>query len=228
MICYLNKYRQSISKQKEKRGEIQNMSQPSSRGLWLTAGMIESTVSEKKKKKRSLLAWTVNMLVGCFIFIHLEVTSVWALVMKDWHSHTHNQVGWLKKEKQLTNYTAFCLSLQKAEHSLVGIWPDVFPVVLYCRMWWRVLCPVVVVLARAPLTRWLRRWNMLIKLKTTGKNLHQVVTLVVSGATVRLIYGETCTRWHACLSVCEGVFVRWCLCAVFARWICVIRPASWC
>lgn len=42
---------------------------------------------------------------------------------------------------------------------------------------------------------------MLIKPKTTGENLHQAVTLVVSGATVRFIYGEACTCRHACLSV---------------------------
>lgn len=42
---------------------------------------------------------------------------------------------------------------------------------------------------------------MLIKLKTTGKNLHQIVTLVVSWAAVRLISGETCTCRHACFSV---------------------------
>lgn len=42
---------------------------------------------------------------------------------------------------------------------------------------------------------------MLIKPKTTGENLHQTVTLVVSGATVRFIYGEACTCRHACLSV---------------------------
>lgn len=84
----------------------------------------------------------------------------------------------------------------------MSVWPDVFPVVLYCRMWWRELCPVVVVLARMPLTRWLRRWNMLIKLKTSSKNLHQTVTLVVSGATVRFICCETCPCWRACLSVC--------------------------
>lgn len=101
----------------------------------------------------------------------------------------------------LANYTAFCLSFRKAALSSMGIWPDVFPVVLYCRVWWRALCPMVVVLARAPLTRWLRRWNMLIKLKTTSKNFHQNVTLVVSGATVRFIYSETCTCRHACLTV---------------------------
>lgn len=42
---------------------------------------------------------------------------------------------------------------------------------------------------------------MLIKLKTTSKNLHQNVTLLVSGATVRFAYGETCTCRHACLTV---------------------------
>lgn len=42
---------------------------------------------------------------------------------------------------------------------------------------------------------------MLIKPKTTGENLHQTVTLVVSGATVRFIYGEACTCRHACPSV---------------------------
>lgn len=42
---------------------------------------------------------------------------------------------------------------------------------------------------------------MLIKLKTRSKNLHQNVTLVVSGAKVRFIYGETCTCRHACLTV---------------------------
>jgi len=142
-------------------------------------------------------------------------------------THTASLVGYLKR---LANYTAFCLSLQKAQRSLVGVWPDVFPVVLYCRMWWRELCPMVVVLARTPLTRWLRRWNMLIKLKTTSKNLHQIVTLVVSGATVRFIYGETSTCWHSCYSVylCVYVCVRWYLCVVCASWICVMRPASWC
>lgn len=104
-------------------------------------------------------------------------------------------------QKMLANYKAFCLSLRTATLSSVGIWPDVFLVVLYCRVWWRELCPLVVVLARAPLTRWLRRWNMLIKLKTTSKNFHQNVTLVVSRATVRFIYGETCTCRHACLTV---------------------------
>lgn len=113
-------------------------------------------------------------------------------------THTARLVGYLKN---LANYTAFCLSLQKAQCCLVGVWPDVFPVVLYCREWWQELCPMVVVLARAPLTRWLRRWNMLIKLKTTSKNLHQIVTLVVNGATVSFIYGETCTCRHTCLSV---------------------------
>lgn len=34
---------------------------------------------------------------------------------------------------------------------------------------------------------------MLIKLKTTSKNLHQIMTLVVSKATVRFIYCETFT-----------------------------------
>lgn len=90
------------------------------------------------------------------------------------------------------------------------------PVVLYCRMRWRELCPMVVVLARAPLTRWRRRWNMLIKLKTTSKNLHQIVTLVVSGATVRFICGETCACWHVCIYVC----VRWYLC-VWRVCVCV-------
>lgn len=113
-------------------------------------------------------------------------------------THTARLVGYLKS---LANYTAFCLSLQKAQCCLVGVWPDVFPVVLYCREWWRELCPMVVVLARAPLTRWLRRWNMLIKLKTTSKNLHQIVTLVVNRATVSFIYGETCTCRHTFLSV---------------------------
>lgn len=42
---------------------------------------------------------------------------------------------------------------------------------------------------------------MLIKPKTTGENLHQTATLVVSGAMVRFIYGEACTCRHACLSV---------------------------
>lgn len=42
---------------------------------------------------------------------------------------------------------------------------------------------------------------MLIKPKTTGENLHQTVTLVVSGATVRFIYGEACACRHACPSV---------------------------
>lgn len=42
---------------------------------------------------------------------------------------------------------------------------------------------------------------MLIKPKTTGENLHQAVTLVVSGATVRFIYGEACTCRHARPSV---------------------------
>lgn len=42
---------------------------------------------------------------------------------------------------------------------------------------------------------------MLIKPKTTGENLHQTLTLVVSGATVRFIYGEACTCRHARLSV---------------------------
>lgn len=52
------------------------------------------------------------------------------------------------------NYTAFCLSVQKgSRRTLVGVWPDVFPAVLHCRMLWRALCPVVLVLARAPLTR---------------------------------------------------------------------------
>lgn len=128
--------------------------------------------------------------------------------MKDWHTHSHTHkaclVGYLKR---FANYTAFCLSLQKAQRTLVGVWPDVFPVVLYCRMRWRELCPTVVVLARMPLTRWLRRWNMLIKLKTTGNNLHQIVTLVVSRATVRFVFGETCTCWRACLSVCLYVCV---------------------
>jgi len=114
------------------------------------------------------------------------------------HTHTACLVGYLER---LANYTAFCVSLQKALCSLVGIWPDVFPVVLYCRMWRRELCPMVVVLARAPLTRWLRRWNMLIKSKTTSTNLHQIVTLVVRGATVRFICCDTHTCWHACMSV---------------------------
>lgn len=129
-------------------------------------------------------------------------------------THTAHLVGYLKS---LANYTAFCLSLQKAQRSLVGVWPNVFPVVLYCRMWWRELCPMVVVLAKMPLTRWLKRWNMLIKLKTTSKNLHQIVTLVVSGAMVRFIYGETCTCWHACLSVymcvCQMISVC-CVCSL--------------
>ena len=86
-------------------------------------------------------------------------------------------------------------------------------------MWWRELCPMVVVLARAPLTRWLRRWNMLIKPKTTSKNLHQIVTLVVSGATVRFIYGETCTCRHACSSV----RVRW-----YLRAVCVVPESVSC
>lgn len=145
-------------------------------------------------------------------------------------THTAHSVGhwkgWL--------IIQFCLSLQKALRSLVGVWPDVFPVVLYCRMWWRELCPMVVVLARAPLTRWLRRRNMLIKLKTTTKNLHQIVTLVVSGATVRFIYCEPCMCWHACTSMylclcvlaCMCGCVRWYLCVVCAPWICVMRPAS--
>lgn len=119
-------------------------------------------------------------------------------------THTAHLVGYLKR---LANYTAFCLSLQKAPCSLLGIWPDLFPVVLYCRMWWRELCPMVVVLAKMPLTRWLRRWNMLIKLKTTSTNFHQTVTLVVSGATVRFIYWENRMHWYACMSLylCLGV-----------------------
>lgn len=124
-------------------------------------------------------------------------------------THTACLVGCLKR---LANYTAFCLSLQKAQLSLVGVWPDVFPVVLYCRMWWWELCPMVVVLARMPLTGWLRRWNMLIKLKTTSKNLHQIMTLVVSGAMVRLIYCEMFTCWHACMSVYLCLCVRQMIC----------------
>lgn len=42
---------------------------------------------------------------------------------------------------------------------------------------------------------------MLIKPKTSGENLHQTLTLVVSGATVRFIYGEACTCRHARPSV---------------------------
>lgn len=58
---------------------------------------------------------------------------------------------------------------------------------------------------------------MLIKLKTTSKNLHQNVTLVVSRATVRFIYGETCTCRHACLTVylcgCQMISVS-CVCSL--------------
>lgn len=132
-------------------------------------------------------------------------------------THAHTQPAKWGAQEMLANYTTFCLSLRKAVLSSVGIWPDVFPVVLYCRVWWRALCPMVVVLARAPLTRWLRRWNMLIKLKTTSKNLHQNVTLVVSRATVRFIYGETCTCRHACLTVylcgCQMISVS-CVCSL--------------
>ena len=182
------------------------------------------------RKHRSLLAWAANMLAWCFIFSHLEVMCVWALVIKknDTHTHTHTHKSPLSGvfEKGRLIIPHFVCLCEKAPRSLVGVWPDVFPVVLYCRMWWRELCPMVVVLARAPLTRWLRRWNMLIKPKTTNKNLHQIVTLVVSGATVRFIYGETCPCRHACSSV----RVRWYLrvVCVCGPWICVMRPASWC
>lgn len=115
-------------------------------------------------------------------------------------THTHIQPTY-RIWKRLANYTAFCQSLRKALCSLVGIWPHEFPVVFFCRMWWRELCPMVVVLARVPLTRWLKRWNMLIKPKTTSTHLHQAVTLVVSGATVRFICCETRTCRHACMSV---------------------------
>ena len=173
-----------------------------------------------------------------YVSMVFHIHSPWSYVClgpchkKEWHTHTHTHTHTHKSplsgvfEKGRLIIPHFVCLCEKAPRSLVGVWPDVFPVVLYCRMWWRELCPMVVVLARAPLTRWLRRWNMLIKPKTTNKNLHQIVTLVVSGATVRFIYGETCPCRHACSSV----RVRWYLrvVCVCGPWICVMRPASWC
>lgn len=145
------------------------------------------------------------MLACCFIFIHLEVICALVPVMQDWRTNIVHSC-W----KRLANYTAFCLSVQKAFCSLVGIWPDVFPVVLHCRTWWQELCPMVVVLARKPLTRWQRSWNMLIKLKTTRANLHQILTLVVREATVGFIclwdtHVLMCVHGCALTSVCQMI-----------------------
>ena len=78
--------------------------------------------------------------------------------------------------------------------------------VFYYRVWLRALCLWVVILARQPLTRCLRRQNMLIKLKTSRKNLHQMATLVVIGAVVRLL----CARVYVCVHcICVMWSVSW-------------------
>lgn len=174
------------------------------------------------RKHHSLFARATNMLACCF-----HIHSPWSYVClgrcHERQTNTARLVGYLKR---LANYTAFCLSLQKAPRSLVGVWPDVFPVVLYCRMWWRELCPMVVVLARAPLTRWLRRWNMLIKLKTTSKNLHQIVTLVVSRATVRFIYCEACMRECVFLCTCVYMCMHVWVCQMISAWRALAESVS--
>lgn len=132
----------------------------------------------------------------------LKICVSVSLVMRDWQMWPTQWVIW----KRSANYTPFCLSMQKAQRCSVGVLaPNVFPAVSWFRMRWRELCLAVAVLARTPLTRWLKRWNMLIKPKTSTKNLHQDVTSVVSRATVRLTYCETCMQECASARLREWV-----------------------